>query len=439
MKKLILFILLFATLFSSAQKNSDVYCKNLYVTKSIKEVDSIYLRNFGWVGPYFLNKILLKIDSVGWFEKYVTRKALIDTIKKHSSSGKIYYSGQGINIDANHKINMGDSIPSNKNHIYVDPYYTNTSEFILGRQSKSFDNVEIAGSNITFDGTDSAFSRKHVIVLNKDAIIFQGNSDSLYILLRKNEDYVGFISAYGGEIYFQNNSGIRRSLTQLANKDIQFPIIGSNQTNAIKLSTGTTFNNNSLIDIYTTNLNYGIYVHNSSIGGVGTGIGVYNDNAGIGNYLYNANIGIGNYIENFSSGIGMYVVNSDVSTGIAFKIKNESTGIPIKITNYYDDEIFSITKDGSINTALLKTTIIGSTSGIIIWCMPFQGNSYKKVLIQFNSFNDAGVSITYPIAFNSVPAIISNTTGLTISTITTSAITIPVSLGATGWIILEGF
>ena len=86
-----------------------------------------------------------------------------------------------------------------------------------------------------------------------------------------------------------------------------------------------------------------------------------------------------------------------------------------------------------------KTTVNGSVSGTIIWTAPDQGSAYKKVLIQFNAMHDAGVVVTFPTAFNSVPVITANSTGLTIATLTASAITIPVSVAATGWLILEGF
>lgn len=94
---------------------------------------------------------------------------------------------------------------------------------------------------------------------------------------------------------------------------------------------------------------------------------------------------------------------------------------------------------GGVKFSGTKTTVNGSVSGTLIWTMPEQGTAFKKVIIEFNSMDDAGSVISFPTSFSSPPAIITNTTGLSIATLTSSAITIPATAGVSGWIILEGF
>jgi len=85
------------------------------------------------------------------------------------------------------------------------------------------------------------------------------------------------------------------------------------------------------------------------------------------------------------------------------------------------------------------TWVDGSTSGQYGYVMPFIGNSYKKILIYLDNITDAGFVLTYPTAFTLTPAMVTNGTGLSISTMGASSITIPSSSGVSGWIILEGF
>jgi hypothetical protein len=85
------------------------------------------------------------------------------------------------------------------------------------------------------------------------------------------------------------------------------------------------------------------------------------------------------------------------------------------------------------------TTVAGSTSGNFFWDMPVKSTGMKKFMLRVDAVTDAGVVINFPSAFTYTPIITANNTGLTISTLTTSAITIPVSVAASGWIIVEGF
>ena len=83
------------------------------------------------------------------------------------------------------------------------------------------------------------------------------------------------------------------------------------------------------------------------------------------------------------------------------------------------------------------TTVNGSSSGNVKWSMPEQGASYKKVVIALNAMNDAGTVVTFPTAFATTPAIL-NGSSCVISTFSTTSITIPLTAGVTGTIIVEG-
>jgi hypothetical protein len=104
----------------------------------------------------------------------------------------------------------------------------------------------------------------------------------------------------------------------------------------------------------------------------------------------------------------------------------------------------SITSSSSVtgttlNATITKTTINGS-SGTYVWSQPFNGSSYKKVVIELNAYTNASTSaITYTGSFHQAPAIVCNTTGLSISTISNTSITIPTATAVNGWIILEGY
>ena len=87
-----------------------------------------------------------------------------------------------------------------------------------------------------------------------------------------------------------------------------------------------------------------------------------------------------------------------------------------------------------LNTS--QTNSNGSVSGNILATMPFNGSSYKKVLIYCNSLNGT-VSYTFPTSFIYTPVIVVDTYSLITSISTTS-----VSLNGSSqscFIILEGF
>ena len=107
----------------------------------------------------------------------------------------------------------------------------------------------------------------------------------------------------------------------------------------------------------------------------------------------------------------------------------------------------SATVGGNISGAAFAATaaaasLAGTTAGTIEYVMPEQGVA-KKFVAYANAYeNDTTTSqtITFPVAFANVPAIVSNTTGLTVSaTATTLTITAPdATTTYTGVIVIEG-
>lgn len=86
-----------------------------------------------------------------------------------------------------------------------------------------------------------------------------------------------------------------------------------------------------------------------------------------------------------------------------------------------------------------QTTVNGSTSGTLIWSMPFQGTVYKKFMIYFNTLNDAGRTITYPTAFTQTPYIYGTPVATAVMSTSTTTLTLAASAGVTGFAFVEGY
>jgi len=93
----------------------------------------------------------------------------------------------------------------------------------------------------------------------------------------------------------------------------------------------------------------------------------------------------------------------------------------------------------TINSSAPQQQIGGSSSGNAVFSQPFQGASYKKVVIQLNALVGTA-SYTFPTPFSLTPDyfIGGRATGATISTISTTAVTIT-GITSTGLIVLEGY
>lgn len=91
-----------------------------------------------------------------------------------------------------------------------------------------------------------------------------------------------------------------------------------------------------------------------------------------------------------------------------------------------------------LNSVIPNQVINGTISGSVSWNMPFQGDTYKKVIIYCNNLNGVAV-VTFPVAFQYVPANLITSWGLdTINVVSTTQTTIT-GLPSTGFIIIEGF
>jgi len=113
-------------------------------------------------------------------------------------------------------------------------------------------------------------------------------------------------------------------------------------------------------------------------------------------------------------------------------------------TNFTNHSITAGPINGtSININQGLTTIAGTQAGSIYCQEPYQGATYKKVLIYFNGFleTSGGKTYTFPVPFTYTPAVVTiNQIGTSnIVSISTTSITVDASTATTGFLILEGW
>jgi len=95
------------------------------------------------------------------------------------------------------------------------------------------------------------------------------------------------------------------------------------------------------------------------------------------------------------------------------------------------------------NPNTTQNTLTGTSAGSIVWSQPMQGSALKLVILYANGYENTTTtaqSITFTKAFTNTPAVLVNTTGMTI-TVSTTGVTLPTSMtaAATGWIIIAGY
>jgi len=95
------------------------------------------------------------------------------------------------------------------------------------------------------------------------------------------------------------------------------------------------------------------------------------------------------------------------------------------------------------NPNTTQNTLTGTSAGSIVWSQPMQGSALKLVILYANGYENTTTtaqSITFTKAFTNTPAVLVNTTGMSI-TVSTTGVTLPTSMTATasGWIIIAGY
>ena len=97
----------------------------------------------------------------------------------------------------------------------------------------------------------------------------------------------------------------------------------------------------------------------------------------------------------------------------------------------------------TLNPNTTQNTLTGTSAGSIVWSQPMQGSALKLVILYANGYENTTTtaqSITFTKAFTNTPAVIVNTTGMSI-TVSTTGVTLPTGMtaAATGWIIIAGY
>jgi len=97
----------------------------------------------------------------------------------------------------------------------------------------------------------------------------------------------------------------------------------------------------------------------------------------------------------------------------------------------------------SLNPNTTQNTLTGTSAGSIVWSQPMQGSALKLVILYASGYENTtstAQSITFTKAFTNTPAVLVNTTGMSI-TVSATGVTLPASMTAavTGWIIIAGY
>jgi|GEM_PF-7074575 len=254
--------------FNLSGQNNDLTKDHItanYFIKSKKtmEADSVYLRGFGYVSGYILkklahdtmyahllaydhhdsliidgsglikigiqklgidtNKILTKWDTLlihnqlqSWVNSLAKTIDATDTTYWGKKSGKNYWTGSnsGININGN-KISLGDSTNSIQDNIFIDPLVSSSSYFFLGNY-KLWEDIKFSTKKLELFGLKSN-GYGNGITIDSSNLFIDSHYDSSRVSFSKDQSTLNSgIYAKSTELYFYNNLGIKKSLSQLA-------------------------------------------------------------------------------------------------------------------------------------------------------------------------------------------------------------------------------
>jgi len=291
-----------------------------------------------------------------------------------------------------------------------------------------------------------------------------GTSSLNYSTAYINKAYLGFIETL---VYMQNGASFYGPLNILdpsgnsifsitVNSSNQLQIASSGETNPILVS--DTSNNvnfpGNLSVTGTSNLSGAVTASEIQVnptGGNPQGITINGSSTtGDGTQIFFQESGttywqMGPNYETTGGGGGphdFWLLNNTTGTNILqFQSASNTVNIGVDADSSYP---VTLNVGGTINPNASQTTITGTTTGSIVCSMPFQGSSYKKVIIYCNGYsNDTTTAQTYtfPTAFTLTPiALVNEVSAMTITVSTTGISFVPDNTTIySGYIILEGY